>query len=273
MKRLLLAALSLLAAAAGCSGAEDPSLRGATTLGCEDTTTHRLPVGELRNNMWNKQLAGDRPYRQCLVSRVRDGRTEFGWTWQWPGKDGIYAYPEILVGRSPWMDAPSNDPRFPRRIADTRELIVDHDIESRHEGKRNLAMEMWLTRPVPAGRQAGPADIATELMVWSDASPGMVSKDDKPEATIEVSGKQWAVYVHRNWGDASNGSAHRWSMVSYVAVVPSSTVRYDARAFLQDAIHRGLVDPGHDIADVELGNEIVSGTGSTWLRRFEIEVR
>lgn len=258
---------------AGCSQAEDLTLRGATTLSCAPDAVHPLATGHLLNNMWNRQLAGDRPYRQCLVKRVREGREEFGWTWQWPGRDGIYAYPEILVGRSPWLQAPSNDPRFPRRIADTRELIVDYDVESHYEGKRNLAMEMWLTRPVAPGGLAVDRDVATEVMIWSDASPGMVARDEKPEAIVDIAGRKWALYAHRDWGDASNASKHRWSLVSYVAVVPSLVVRYDARAFLQDAINRGLVDPGHDIADVELGNEIVSGIGSTWLRRFELQVR
>src|SRR5215471_18320290 len=38
------------------------------------------------NNMYAKAKANG-PYEQCLLTRERDGRTELGWTWSWPGFD------------------------------------------------------------------------------------------------------------------------------------------------------------------------------------------
>jgi hypothetical protein len=33
---------------------------------------------------------------------------------------------------------------------------------------------------------------------------------------------------------------------------------------------RGLVDPNHYIATVEFGNEVTGGTGTTWVKHFEV---
>ncbi|MDB5819323.1 MAG: glycoside hydrolase family 12 [Rhizobacter sp.] len=243
---------------------------GVTTLTCADDAVHPLRLGHLLNNTWNKRLAGGEFWQQCLRSRVRDGRTEFGWSWQWPTRDGIYAYPEVLVGRSPWTETPSNDARFPRRIADIASLRIDYDVESDYRGKRNLAMEMWLTDKPNTSAVPDTRSIVAELMVWSDASKGMVSSQDKPVDIVDIDGSKYALYVKRDWGDASGVVAHRWMFLIYIAVTPSLTAHYDARKFLQDAVDRQLLDARHYVADVELGNEIVSGSGSTWLRRFEV---
>ena len=262
----------LTSACSGRSAAADVPDPGARVIGCDAEANHPTRHGTLVNNQWNRASAPPGAWRQCLQSRERDGRTEFGWFWEWPTRDGLYAYPEILVGRSPWKAAPSNDPRFPRSVAATRRLTIDYDIESRSGGKKNLAAELWLTdKALPAG-PPDPRSIKVELMIWTDASPGMVSARDQPVATIEVDGRAWRVFVKRHWGDASGGSGHTWTFVIYQATTNTPTARYDARKFLQDAIDRGLVAPGDVIAGVELGNEITSGSGSTWLRRFDVEV-
>ena len=242
------------------------------TLGCDDGARHALPTGHLVNNMWNHARAGPGAWRQCLQSRVRDGRTEFGWSWQWPERDALYAYPSLVVGRSPWLAVPSNDARFPRSIENTRRLLIDYEVESMHRGKRNLAVEFWVTDTASVAARPEPSKIKAELMIWTDASSGMVSATDKPEATVEIDGATWRVYVHRHWGDLSGGSTRRWTLISYHATRPSLSARYDARRFFQDAVDRGLLSPSDHIADLEFGNEIASGSGATWIRKFELTV-
>lgn len=279
MNQNALASLALVTLMTGAACSERPAARtdlpepGATVLSCTGDATHAIGNGVLINNTWNKASAGAGPWRQCIQSRPRDGGTDFGWFWEWPARDGLYAYPEILIGRSPWRAAPSNDARFPRTIAATRALWVDYDVESRFTGKRNLAAEFWLTRDQPPGSPPDPRAIRNELMIWTEASEGLVSAKDKPVGIVEIDGVRWAVHVKPDWGDASGGVGIKWQMISYHALTPTSTVRYDARKFFQDAIERGWLQPGDTIEGIELGNELVSGSGSTWVKKFALDVQ
>ncbi|MDB6000148.1 MAG: glycoside hydrolase family 12 domain protein [Rhizobacter sp.] len=273
----LAGALASSACSGGSSASDDPvadaASAGTTVISCTDNATHPAALGVLVNNTWNKASAGDGPWRQCLQSREKEGRVDYGWSWKWPSRDGLYAYPEVLVGRSPWNGTPTNDTRFPRSVAQTRSLTIDYDVESSFEGKKNLAAEFWFTdADLPAGA-ADPRSIKAELMIWTEASDGLVSAKDKPAAIVDIDGVSWAVYVQRNWGDASGASAAKWTLISYHAQTPTSTVRYDARKFFQDAIDRGLIEARYVVAGVELGNEIVSGSGSTWIKKLKVDVQ
>jgi hypothetical protein len=268
--------LAALAALCGCSRAgavPEMAAPGVEVIDCTDNAAHSASIGTLLNNTWNKRTAGSGPWRQCLRSREREGRTVYGWSWHWPNRDGLYAYPSLLVGTSPWSDRSSNDPRFPRRIGDTRSMLVEFDTESQFEGKKNLAAEFWLTRTVPEPGKSNQGAIKAELMIWNQASAGLVSKADRPTARVEIDGVQWVLYVKRNWGEVSGGSSERWTFITYHAVAPAPAARYDARKFFQDAIDRGLLAESDVIAGLELGNEIVSGSGSTWINRFELTIR
>lgn len=277
--RALLALVGLAGLLAGAACSEQAPARtdlpeaGATVLGCTNDLTVPIGSGVLINNTWNRASAGAGAWRQCLQSRRRDGVVEHGWFWEWPARDGLYAYPEILIGRSPWRATPSNDARFPRTIAATRALWVEYDVESRFTGKRNLAAEFWLTRGQAAGAAPDPRAIRNELMIWTEASEGLVTASDKSVGTVEIDGVRWAVHVKPDWGDASGGSGIKWQMISYHALTPASKARYDARKFFEDAIRRGWLEAGDTIEGIELGNELVSGSGSTWVRKFSVDVQ
>lgn len=270
--KLLLAGLAVLA---GPAWLATPAYSGTTsenTLSCEEGARHPMIAGALRNNMWNRRSAGAGPWQQCLQKREANGRTEYGWRWRWPSRAGLYAYPGVVIGRSPWTAEASNDARFPRRISATAALLIDYDVEMRSSGRENLALEFWISRAAPVDGRADPTAIRAELMIWTHASPGIVADDEKPIGIVEIDSRHWRVYVKNDWGDASGGASNRWSLISYHAISPTLSVRYDARKFLQDAIDRGVVKQGDYLSGVELGNEIVSGSGSTWIRRFEVSV-
>lgn len=272
---LSLALLSMFLSS--CTKASDTAVQpvpdaGAKVMGCNENQTLPAYTGVLLNNMWNRASAGSGPWRQCLQARQREGRAEFGWFWEWPRQDGLYAYPELLVGRSPWQATPTNDQRFPRRVGDTRSLKIDYEVESRLAGKKNLAIEFWFTSTPPAVGQQDTKSIKTELMIWSDASSGIETATKNPAITVDIDGMTWAVQVKPGWGDIGKPDGNTWSLITYHAMRNSSSARYDARKFLDNAIARGLVDPGDYLWGVELGNEIMSGSGSTWIRKFELLV-
>ena len=243
----------------------------AETLTCEADATFATAQGVLRNNAWNRQAAGTKTWRQCLLRRtLADGTTQFGWSWSWPAKHALYAYPEITVGPSPWLQGPAQADGFPRRIADLKRMTVHYALEVVADGPYNVAGEMWLTR---APRGSGPGAeslIVGELMITTGQAPGL-PPDEKPLlGEVVIDGQRWQVNAHQAWGAPPEVTGHRWTFITYRAVPPSPSVRYDARRILDDAVRRGLVDPEWYVANFELGNEIVGGSGTTWIREFSL---
>ena len=244
----------------------------ARNLSCVAGDAHAVPYGVLVNNMWNQDSAGTGPRRQCLRVRDTAAGPEYGWSWEWPTTDGIYAFPELLVGASPWSAEPSNDNRFPRAVGATRSLQIAYDAQTVSNGKQNTAAEFWFTATNLVAGVAEGVPVKAELMIWTDTAPGIVAIDDLPIAEVVIDGMRWRVYLQRDWRDVSVSDSSRWTLISYVATTNSPTARYDARKFFQDAIDRGVIAPGDFVAGLELGNEIISGAGSTWLRNVSVSV-
>lgn len=268
------AAVTGVAGAAGAAALPQPP--EGELVGCAPNVQIDTPQGRFINNMWNGRSAGPGDWRQCLVRRVgADGQAEHGWWWLWPNKDGLYAYPQVMRGMSPWAGGPSSDARFPRRVDAQKRLVVTQDVAIQAQGRQNLALDIWVTHraPVPAG-PAEPGIIKAELMVWTQASAGLVDHaKERPLGRFQdAGGVGWTVFAKPGWGDASGGSALRWTLISYHSDRPLLQGSYDLQALLNDAVARGLLLPGDWLSGVELGNEIVSGSGQTWVRRFDLNI-
>ena len=88
-----------------------------------------LPISGalLYNNVYGKGTI--RSYRQSVFQ----GSAGTGWEWNWPASGGseLKVYPEILIGRSPWSDAPglagttglAAGDQLPRSVAGARQTI------------------------------------------------------------------------------------------------------------------------------------------------------
>lgn len=270
----LLSPLLLLAACGGGDtggGTEAPS--PAVVLACAADASVASPLGRLHNNTWNRQAAGSQPWQQCLVRRTVAGATQYGWQWQWPtGGSDVLAYPSLVIGAKPWEAGPGNDARFPRPIAATQRLLLDYDLDTSATGTYNLATSVWLIRTPTVASPPDETAISGELMVWTQSAGADWTAGRVPLAQVSIGGAAWLLWSQPSWGDASGGSTHRWPLVVYTAVSPGSQARLDLKAFLADAVARGLLDGSHHIADVELGNEVAGGSGTTWIRGFSLTV-
>lgn len=277
---LTVLALSACGGGGGSSAATSPAPQPVTinTIGCEADRSVRLASGgDLLNNAWNAGAAAAAGFAwsQCLVERQQGTQSEYGWTWRWPDNgEQVFSYPSITLGAKPWFGGPGNDPRFPRRIADTPRMLLSYEVEGSSSGNVNLAASMWFTRTTATPVPAVVSEISTEIMVWSDYTPVLVNGEGAitERGRITAGGRSWRVFAAEDWGDASGGSSHRWRIAIYVAEQTSRALEVDLRAFMDDAIARGLLDPTHAVANVELGNEISSGSGSTWVKRFSVTV-
>jgi hypothetical protein len=107
-------------------------------------------------------------------------------------------------------------------------------------------------------------------MIWSETVPSIRTPSGTKRADVTIDGVAWEVWVAENWG--AGISNNRWTYVAYRAKTSTPTITYDAKKLLGDAIGRGYVNGAHYISDIELGNEIMAGSGTTWIKSFSVTI-
>ncbi len=264
---LVLASLTLLGCASG--GTRDFSLAGipGTTVFASDADWAAATFqGKYRlfNNPWNKGATSG-PYRQKVFLKEHEGKPVFGWVWKWRDSTNVVTYPEVLVGHSPWQGPIAPNSGFPFQVGSKR-LVVDYDVTMSASGSYNLAFEFWTVSGLPVVKER----ITHEVMIWvaSDRMSPAGSRVDM--ATIN--GKEFAVYHNPHHGDASGGSSNRWGIVSLVAIEPQLSGPLDLGAVIAYLQGKGLLSPREYVVDLELGNEVVRGSGSTVVRNYDVRV-
>ena len=243
------------------------------SLGCEDYQS--IPVGQaiLYNNVWNKNAAGDFDWRQCLEQKPGTDSSIYGWSWHWPNEsDKIFGYPQIKKGSSPWDPLPKIDDRFPAAIRQLDSLIISHELEISAQGQHNVATSMWLTSSPDIGDKPNPSIITAEIMVWTFATAKHLDPAGRNIGVIEQDGKKWSVWLDRDWSDASGQNDNKWIYLTFKAEESTLANRYDIVRLLKNELLSDLDLGNHFIADIELGTEIMRGSGLVWVKNFEVEM-
>jgi hypothetical protein len=88
-----------------------------------------------------------------------------------------------------------------------------------------------------------------------------------------VDGIQFEVWYARDWGDVSGANSNHWDYVAYRATSPRLSVSLDIKKILEDAVARGVINPTHYVSNIEVGNEILSGAGETWITALSLDVQ
>ncbi len=237
------------------------------TSDCANYATITSGSYEYINNMWARdKVVG--AFEQCLISRQTDSKTELGWTWSWPGFDPLgFGYPEIVFGWKPWSDK-STDQRLPIRVDAVQRLAVRYAIETESTGKDSLAPAIWLTTSGEANR-ANALTISAEIVVWLDYPDGaapigaLIGKE-------QVEGVAYEVWHKPNHGDKGNGQG--WDLYYFKAPERGRQGTLHFHAFLAHMLGQRRIRPDHFVASVELGSELMGGSGTTWVREFEVDV-
>ena len=211
-----------------------------------------------QNNVWGKGDIAD--YEQCLLTRGLDGATEYGWRWRWPRGNGrVKSYPEVIYGQKPW-DAESSTSVLPARIEAIRELSIDYAVEQSAEGIYNLAYDIWVTSANPPT----PDTITHEVMIWMDRT--FESQPRRFHAgEVVVDDIVFDLYLRPAF-HAGSGADY----IAFVSREPRLGGVVDIMAFLGYLVDHDHVPADHYVAAVELGNEVIEGTGELWLQRYRV---
>lgn len=252
------------------SAAAEQSAREARVLSCDDGYQTDTPNGRFVNNMWNKQAAVG-AYEQCLLTRGDPAAPQFGWSWAWPSDgEALLAYPQALFGWKPWNGGVTTDSALPIRIEGIETLALHYGVDTTAQGKYNFAVTLWVTRSGRTSDQPDPTDISADINVWMNGRG--VSPSWRQIGATEIAGIGVQVWHAADMGDASGANSNRWQHVVYVAEGVPMNGTLDLAAFVRDAADRGLLESTHYVSSVELGNEIVSGSGETWIEALTLEV-
>ncbi|MDN4501988.1 glycoside hydrolase family 12 [Alteromonadaceae bacterium BrNp21-10] len=246
-----------------------------TTLNCDGFASIHTDVGDLQNNIWNAHSAADFEWTQCLAERVVDGNSQYGWYWQWP-QDGtkVYAQPQITLGQTPWLEHETAYAGYPVEIAALQQLNMDYDVEIITQGELNLSSTLWLTTSPTILSQVDKSTIAVEMMIWSYSSAGFYANPAGTKvAEMTASGIHWEVWLNKSWHDTSGLNDNNWTYLAFRATTPTTKAHFDIAELLRYSIEQQLIPEGLYIADIQLGNEVMSGTGQAWLKHFSVDIR
>jgi hypothetical protein len=244
-----------------------------TASAAEDFRSIDLPGGyTLLDNAWNRGADEGvvTPFLEVFRGTGPSGEV-FGWRWSWsPGNEQVVAYPEVNLGPKPWDvgegPLPATGP-FPFHPG-SRKVTARYDAALDATGSYNLAFELWATRDL-----AHPVrGLTHEIMIWT-AHGGALRPAGERIGALTVGGVRFDAWLRRDHGDASGNAGNRWTYLAFVAERPVLEGSLELSAFLDWAVEQGLVDRGVWITNVELGNEVVGGTGTLVLREYAVEVR
>lgn len=244
------------------------------TISCEEYFSQKSKSGILNNNVWNKHAAEEDEWTQCIEKREVNDTTQYGWSWTWPrGRRVIYSYPQIKIGSSPWAPEPKFDSRFPLKISLLKAFDISYDVEITTNGEHNLAITMWLTNRPYSGDKLDPLVIAAEFMIWTHTTEDHFNPAGKKHGEVTIGNTLWEVWFSKNWSDPSGVNDNKWNNVTFKSEQSFLKADIDALEMLKYAINEKLITADLFIADVELGNEVMSGSGMTWIKEFNVQIR
>lgn len=239
---------------------------------CDPYASYETKFGALQNNVWNAHSAGNYPWEQCIGEIHQNGLDQHGWIWKWP-KNGktVYAQPQITLGYSPWLNHDSYTSDFPISIDDLNNLVIEYDVEMFFEGELNLTSTLWLTDSDTISTRVDKNSIQAEVMVWTYSTDGFYANPaGKKVNEVLISGILWEVWLNKDWHDTSGINDNNWTYLAFRSKENTTSVSFDMAEMLKFSVQNGYLKTNLYIADIQLGNEVMSGAGATWLKNYQV---
>lgn len=258
-----------------------PSLPdGVTTVNYEDWGTITDNGYVINSNPWNEKKAPD-PHAQGIFTGVSNGVSFFGWQWNWNNSNDytILAYPEVFCGNSPFgsMGTIGHTPGYPYAIGGhSFHSTFDISIATspvKGEECWDLAYDIWILSSSCDTANYGRSDIKCEIMVWLDSEGALLSRWlGNPADTITGNGSKFDYYYYENQADGNGpGGTHPYAAFSSEKPIHSSS-GFDFAPFLSYLEAKGVLTANDYVATIELGTEVVIGSGQTIVRNYSVSV-
>jgi hypothetical protein len=148
---------------------------------------------------------------------------------------------------------------FPRQVSAITRMPSTFTI-SRAAGTWNAAYDIWLD---PTARRDG-ANTGLEIMIWIDFS-GTPQPIGSRTGSVSLAGSTWEVWQSNG---TENGSSRT---ISYRRGTGNTALtNFDAMAFVNDAVNRGVAQRSWYITSVQAGFEIWNGGTNLRVNSFSV---
>lgn len=108
-------------------------------------------------------------------------------------------------------------------------------------------------------------------MIWTYSTDGFYANPaGKKVNEVLMSGQVWEVWLNREWHDTSGVNDNTWTYLAFRAKENTLTASFDVGEMLKFSVHNGYIKNNLYIADIQLGNEVMSGAVSTWIKHYKV---
>lgn len=234
------------------------------TLAYLDKDTDSMLVGNYlaRNNTYNRASAGGQPYAQSIrifKAGVDNWAGRFEWTWP-VGTGQIKAYPEVIFGRSPWMENAPTVPWLPAKLSALPAIRAefDYDIVPLEASSFDTTFDLWLTADETAHR----GNVMAEVMMLVGREN--FTLDPKTKAgTFEIDGGKYDLHI----------STPSWKLLVFVRSDLMKVGTLNITEFLKFLMDNKHLPDSLYLADIEFGNEVVKGRATNTIRSYRVTVK
>jgi hypothetical protein len=222
------------------------------------------------NNVWNPANAAN--YSQCAKAAINKSAGVAAARFAWDFASDVFdvkSYPEILVGQRPGTPS-STIAGLPRAVRDLKSVNVSANVVTSCSKACQYSndFDLFLQASTTPATTWNPS---TELMVITETSwmndPNIYK--EPVVGRVTVGGISFKV-VHTLLTNPTTNTA--WNYVAYIAENKNPSFSLDLKAFLDDAVARGIVKDTEYLATVEYGTEVVYGSGVTRILNYSVHV-
>jgi len=218
----------------------------------------------LSNNIWGVTSA--EKGEQCIYSFDK----KYAWYWSWENNTNhIITFPSITYGFKPWLTKSTNQ-SLPKLISNISSIPVSFHFSQQAGGRQNLLLEAWL---VETNKPISKDTVKREVGIHFFQN-GWTGQAGKFMKSVSISGINYDIYFTNPW--KTERDSYDWQYISFVQKdafpIPSRT-SIDFKLFLDALKPLGLSSDHLTLASLELGTEVVSGTGKAEISELSISVK